>query len=50
MGKNAAEDSRNSYLMHPNKQVEQACRMIATDAKLKDGYNAIGFSQGSQFM
>lgn len=50
MGKNAVEDRKNSFFMHPNKQVELVCRMIASDAKLKNGYNAVGFSQGSQFM
>lgn len=29
-------------------QVSDACEMIAKDPKLKDGYNAIGFSQGGQ--
>lgn len=50
IGKNVAEDRKNSFLMHPNKQVEQACRIIKSDPKLKDGYNAIGFSQGAQFL
>ncbi|CAG9793971.1 unnamed protein product [Diatraea saccharalis] len=36
--------------MNPNKQVEIACNQLAADPKLKDGFNAIGFSQGSQFL
>jgi palmitoyl-protein thioesterase len=36
--------------MDINKQVEQACTMIKEDPKLKDGFNAIGFSQGAQFL
>lgn len=50
MGKNMVEDFESGYFVHPNKQVEEACRMIASDPKLKNGYNAVGFSQGSQFL
>lgn len=50
MGKNAAQERDNTYHMHPNKQVELACRMIAANEKLKNGYNAIGFSQAAQFL
>lgn len=50
IGKNDAEDFRSTYFVHPNKQVEMVCKMIAEDPKLKDGYNAVGFSQGAQFM
>ena len=27
-----------------------ACEIIENDPKLQDGFNAIGFSQGSQFL
>lgn len=50
MGNNLVEDFESGYFVHPNKQVEEACRMITSDPKLKDGYNAVGFSQGSQFL
>lgn len=50
MGENTAEERKNTYYMHPNIQVEQACRMIASDEKLRNGYNAVGFSQGAQFL
>lgn len=50
MGKNSGEDFRNSYFMHANLQVKKACEMISSDPKLKDGYNAIGVSQGSQLL
>ncbi|KAL4712005.1 hypothetical protein ACJJTC_003672 [Scirpophaga incertulas] len=36
--------------MHPNKQVQYACDKLAQDPKLADGFNAIGFSQGGQFL
>lgn len=36
--------------MNPNDQIEYACNQIAGDPYLKKGFNAIGFSQGAQFM
>ena len=33
-----------------NPQVREVCEMIAGDAELQGGYNAIGFSQGGQFL
>lgn len=31
-------------------QVEEVCRQLGEDPKLANGYNAIGFSQGGQFL
>lgn len=50
IGDNMIEDYESGYFVHPNKQIEEACRQIASDPELQDGYNAIGFSQGSQFL
>ncbi|XP_015918672.2 palmitoyl-protein thioesterase 1-like [Parasteatoda tepidariorum] len=50
IGSNELTDMENSYLMSVNDQVAMACRIIANDSSLKDGYNAIGFSQGGQFL
>lgn len=50
IGSNIIEDVENGYLMHPNKQINLACDIIGSDPKLSDGFNAIGFSQGSQFL
>lgn len=36
--------------MNANFQVKDACKQIAADPKLINGYNAIGFSQGAQFL
>jgi len=36
--------------MNINLQVKDACKQISTDQKLTSGYNAIGFSQGAQFL
>lgn len=50
IGDSVIEDVENGYLMHPDKQVELACNIINNDTQLLNGYNAIGFSQGSQFL
>lgn len=50
IGDSIPADMENGYFMAPNKQIEYVCGVIAEDAKLKNGFNAIGFSQGSQFL
>lgn len=50
IGNNIIEDYESGYFVHPNKQVEEACQQIASDENLQNGYNAIGFSQGGQFL
>lgn len=50
IGGSYIRDYESGYFIHPNVQVEDACNQIKNDPKLKDGYNAIGFSQGSQFL
>lgn len=40
----------NSFFMNANDQVREVCRQLAADPHLKGGYNAIGFSQGGQFL
>lgn len=36
--------------MNANTQVDMVCQKLATDEKLQNGYNALGFSQGGQFL
>lgn len=36
--------------MDVNQQVSMVCSQLAQDPKLKAGYNAMGFSQGAQFL
>ena len=36
--------------MPANPQVEQVCKQLLGDKKLASGYNAIGLSQGGQFL
>lgn len=50
IGSNSIADFRSGYFVHPNKQIENVCSQIASDPMLQNGYNAIGFSQGGQFL
>lgn len=50
IGNNIVEDFESGYFVHPNKQIEEACRQIASEPELQNGFNAIGFSQGAQFL
>jgi palmitoyl-protein thioesterase len=50
LGMNAVEDTENGILIHPNDQISEVCHQITNDEKLKDGFHAIGFSQGAQFL
>lgn len=44
------QDTEHGFFGNVNDQVAEVCRTIQNDEKLKNGYNAIGFSQGSQFL
>ncbi|XP_015269178.1 PREDICTED: palmitoyl-protein thioesterase 1 [Gekko japonicus] len=50
IGDNLIEDVENSFLMNVNDQVKLVCSILAKDPKLQGGYNAMGFSQGGQFL
>lgn len=50
IGNNFAEDTYNSFFMNVNSQVDMVCKTLQNDPKLASGYNAIGFSQGGQFL
>ncbi|KAM8719310.1 hypothetical protein ACLKA7_011943 [Drosophila subpalustris] len=50
IGANIVLDYESGFFIHPNKQVDYVCKQLAQDEKLTDGYNAIGFSQGGQFL
>eukprot|EP00064_Thunnus_orientalis_P021313 superscaffoldBa00006385_g21473 len=50
IGKNVIEDTENGFFMDVNEQVSMVCSQLAQDPKLKGGYNAMGFSQGAQFL
>ncbi|KAG7271384.1 hypothetical protein CRUP_019929 [Coryphaenoides rupestris] len=44
------EDTENGYFMDVNQQVALVCSQLAQDPQLQGGYNALGFSQGGQFL
>ena len=50
IGDSLAQDTINGFLKPVNEQVEMACQQIANDVQLKNGYHAVGFSQGGQFL
>jgi len=50
IGDNIVTDTLAGFLANTNDKVAQACKAIAEDPKLANGYNAIGFSQGAQFL
>lgn len=39
-----------TYVANMNEQVQRVCDWIAADPQLQGGYNAMGCSQGSQFL
>ena len=49
-GNNILEDTASGFFMEVNKQINLACDMISNDRNLSNGYNAMGFSQGGQFL
>lgn len=38
------------FFANMNELVDKACEQIQKDPKLKDGYHAVGFSQGGLFL
>ncbi|XP_023229524.1 palmitoyl-protein thioesterase 1-like [Centruroides sculpturatus] len=50
IGENMFQDIENSFFLNVNKQIEEVCEQLKKDPQLKNGYNAIGFSQGGQFL
>ncbi|XP_035743523.1 palmitoyl-protein thioesterase 1-like [Vespa mandarinia] len=49
-GINELQDIQNSYFGNINDDVKQVCEEIEMDTNLQNGYNAIGLSQGAQFL
>ncbi|XP_072761876.1 palmitoyl-protein thioesterase 1 [Anoplolepis gracilipes] len=50
IGNNIIEDVENSYFGNINEQIKHVCEQLSQDLRLRNGYNAIGFSQGGQFL
>ncbi|SNX86767.1 related to palmitoyl-protein thioesterase 1 [Melanopsichium pennsylvanicum] len=45
-----SEDRRQGFFGHVNDQIQTACDQLAAIEELKHGFDAIGFSQGGQFL
>nr|XP_041576611.1 palmitoyl-protein thioesterase 1 isoform X2 [Taeniopygia guttata] len=50
IGSSLIQDMENSFFMNVNEQVREVCEQLAADPRLQGGYNAMGFSQGGQFL
>jgi len=50
VGNNTIDDKYNSYFMNVNDQIVQVHEKLAKQPELAEGFNAIGFSQGGQFL
>lgn len=52
IGKTMVEDELAGYFYNVNQQVQQACESILSNEQIKNAksFNAIGFSQGAQFL
>lgn len=52
IGSNAMEDRWAGYFSNANSQIEEVCRVVLDNPKIKahGSLNAVGFSQGSQFI
>lgn len=49
-GSNIFTDMEKGYLANMNEMLDDACKQIQEDEQLKDGYHALGFSQGGLFV
>jgi len=50
IGNDPVEDQFAGFFMNVNDQIDYMCQKLAQNSNLTKGFNAIGFSQGSQFL
>lgn len=50
IGKSPEDDRKRSLLDNMNRQIDEVCDQLARVPELADGFNAIGLSQGGQFL
>ncbi|KAG0229808.1 hypothetical protein BGW42_001334 [Actinomortierella wolfii] len=50
LAESASDDQRAGFFGNVNKQIEIVCKQLKEDPNLKNGFNAVGFSQGGQFL
>jgi len=50
IGDSVEEDEWNGFFKNVNDQIDYVCEKLASNPNLTNGFNALGFSQGSQFL
>ncbi|CAG8441036.1 8830_t:CDS:2 [Scutellospora calospora] len=50
IGEDESEDKKASFFGNINEEISIVCEKLKSDENLKFGFNAIGFSQGGQFL
>lgn len=50
LASNGFEETESTIFLHPDVQISTVCQQITLDENLKNGFHAIGLSQGSQFL
>ncbi|KAF9156727.1 hypothetical protein BG015_002086 [Linnemannia schmuckeri] len=50
LAESEAEDQRTGFFGNVNKQIETVCEQLKNIPELEGGFNAVGFSQGGQFL
>jgi len=50
IGSNMVEDEAYGFLGEVSNEVSEVCTQLKSDPQLQNGFNAVGFSQGGQFL
>ncbi|KAG0249128.1 hypothetical protein BG011_009567 [Mortierella polycephala] len=50
LAESESDDQRAGFFGNVNKQIETVCQQLKSVKELEDGFNAVGFSQGGQFL
>lgn len=50
IGENILQDEYNGFFMNVNDQITFVCKDVQKVPQLQNGFNAMGFSQGGQFL
>ncbi|RUP08314.1 palmitoyl protein thioesterase-domain-containing protein [Jimgerdemannia flammicorona] len=50
IGDTDKDDQNSGFFGNLNQQVDQVCQQLRENKKLRDGFNAVGFSQGGLFL
>lgn len=50
IGDNVIQDTENGFVMQVSDQIHLACQIVKNDTRLKNGFHAVGFSQGGLFI